>query len=844
MLSPYRVLDLTDDRGHFAGFLLAQMGADVIAVEPPEGLRSRRLPPFAHGDGFESADPTDPGDGERSLQHWAYNRGKRSVVCRDQADFDRLVAGADIVLDCGAFAPPAGPWGVDAARSDPGVVVDLDAARAANPALITVSLSPFGGDGPKADWLGTDLVINAAGGEMALNGYQDRPPVRISAPQIWVNAGAEAACAALLALTERQRSGHGQHVDVSAQEAMMLTAQGWLAPALCDNPPAQRSGGGLELLGMVRFRFVYECADGHVTLTYLPGVLVGPFTNKVLAWSAAEGDLDPELAAIDWTDLLDQHELTEVARIAAETSDALARTLARYTKAELFARAQADKLLLVPITTPADVLASEQYRARGFWDEVVMPGLEAPVPFPGPWAHADQGGGNGDGGADDDAGGGLRRLGRPPTLGQHTGEVAAEPPRTPAAPAPQGPAPDGSRPLEGVRVIDFTWVYAGPFATRMLAYFGADVIRLESQTRPDQVRSSGLSRVPDDDGPENSHQWHSINADKRSLQLNLKAPESRDVVLDLARGADVVINAFSPGVLERMGLGHDDLRAVNPGLITVSTTLFGHSGPLAPTPGFGNMGAAMGGYYELTGWPDRLPAGPFLAYTDATSPRLTAALILAALDRRRRTGEGMSLDFSQAEGGVHFLSEAVLDQAVNGVAQTRLGNADRWLAPHGVHACGPEGDDRWLAVACENDDQWQALATVLGRHDLASLDVDQRRRRAEELDALIGAWAAGRDPVELQTALQEAGVPAHQVQNSPEVVADPQLVHRDHFHQVPHPDYGHTWAEQFGFRLSRSDGLPRRAGPTWGEHNFEVLSDLLGYDGDRIAELVIAGVLE
>ena len=784
MLSPYRVLDLTDDRGHFAGFLLAQLGADVIAVEPPEGQRARRLPPFA-GVGAGEEPETD---GERSLQHWAYNRGKRSVVCASPEQFQQLAAGADVVIECGALD------------------VDLEAARAANPALVTCSLTPFGGDGPKADWLGTDLVINAAAGEMALNGYKDRPPVRITAPQIWVNAGAEAACAVLIALTERRVTGHGQHIDVSAQEAMMLTAQGWLAPSLCDNPPAQRSGGGLELLGMVDFRFVYECADGHVTLTFLPGVLVGPFTNKITAWSAAEGDLSPELAAIDWTDLLEGRELDEVARIATDTSAGVARTLARYTKADLFARAQADKLLLVPVTTPADVLASEHYQARGFWEEVSIEveGVERAVPFPGPWAHSSDIG--------------LSRLGAPPKLGQHSAEVmaelGAEPPRSPAAPTAEGQAPTGTRPLEGVTVVDFTWVYAGPFATRMLGYFGANVIRLESQTRPDQVRTSGLARVMGDDGAENSQQWHSINADKQSLQVNLKVPESREVVLDLARNADVVINAFSPGVLERLGLGHNDLMEVNPRLIVVSTTLFGHSGPLSATPGFGNMGAAMGGYYELTGWPDRLPAGPFLAYTDATSPRLTAALILAALDWRERTGKGISLDFSQAEGGIHFLSEAILDQAVNGHPQTRLGNADRWLAPHNTYRCGSEDEDQWLAIACEDDRQWAALANLIGRPELAMIPTVERRQRSPELDDAIGAWTAGRDPVASQVELQAAGVPAHHVQNSPEVITDPQLVHRDHFHEVPHPEYGHSWAEQYGFRLSPQ----RRASPAGGPH--------------------------
>ena len=252
----------------------------------------------------------------------------------------------------------------------------------------------------------------------------------------------------------------------------------------------------------------------------------------------------------------------------------------------------------------------------------------------------------------------------------------------------------------------------------------------------------------------------------------------------------------------------------------------------------------MGGYYELTGWPDRLPAGPFLAYTDATSPRLTAAVILAALDHRRRTGHGSSIDFSQAEGGIHFLSEAILDQEVNGFAQTRMGNADRWRAPHGAYRCGDPDADDWIAIACETDEEWRALAAVLGRSDLSEIGTGERLDRAVELDEIIGAWTAGQDPVQLHTRLQADGIPAHHVQNGPEVMVDPQLLHRDHFHQVPHPIHGHSWAEQYGFRLSRSDGTPRRAGPLWGEHTFEVLSDLLGYDADRIAELMIAGALE
>ena len=217
-----------------------------------------------------------------------------------------------------------------------------------------------------------------------------------------------------------------------------------------------------------------------------------------------------------------------MADIVERTSVCVAATLARHTKGDLFEMAQRDKLLMVPVTTPADVVATEHYEAREFWDQVEIDGCDEPVRFPGPWAHSN--------------GIGLRRLGPPPRLGQHTAEIQAETRPAPAVGAVD-PQPELTRPLEGITVVDFTWVYAGPFATRMLAYYGAQVIRLESQTRPDQVRSSGLSRILGDDGPEVSQQWHSINADKLSLQLNLKVEESRQVVLDLATKAAPMMSA-------------------------------------------------------------------------------------------------------------------------------------------------------------------------------------------------------------------------------------------------------------------------------------------------------------
>ena len=809
MLSCYRVLDLTDERGDAAGFLLAQLGAEVIAVEPPGGQARRHVGPFAE----------DVAGLERALGHWAYNRGKASVVLHDPQQLVVLARGADVLIECGA------------------VEVDLENLRQANPSLITVSLSPFGGSGPKADWVATDLTLDAASGRLAITGDTDRPPVRITAPQVWVNAAAEATAGIVCALYERGRSGLGQHLDVSAQEAMILTAQSWTGPALVNWPSVTRVAGGAVLLGC-RFRFVYTALDGHITFGILPGSMTGPFVNRLLAVMTELGECPAPLAEENWIDLVTRYEPSVLAGIVSATCDVVEAFVAKRAKADLFALSLERHLLVMPLAAPSDVLASPQLGARGFWDEVAGADLALSDPsrrvrFPGPFAQVT------------DAP--LRRLGPPPRLGQHTASLLATAGgRTPSiGAAGEGPglsAAELTRPaLDGIRVIDLTWVYAGPFATRWLAYEGAQVMRVESTTRPDQVRGAGQP-FDRQGGPEDSLQWHNVNADKQSLQLNLAVPEAREVIVELARRCDVLVESFAPGVLRRMGLGPDELRAVNDKLIYVSTSLFGQTGPMSTVPGFGNMGAAAGGFYALTGWPDRLPAGPYLAYTDATSPRFTVAAIVAALDWRRRSGRGTTIEFSQIEGGVHFLSPALLAFEVNGENLNRLGNADPHFVPHGIYPA--RGEDRWVALACRHDADWQALCAWWGRSDLAGLDTAQRRDRAAELDDLLAEWTAGWDPEQFQREGQTRSLPVHQVQNSPEMITDPQLQHRGHYSVVSHPVYGSSWAEQFGVRSSRTGRAPRRAGPCWGEHNDEILRGVLGYDDEQIVALAMAGGLD
>ena len=329
------------------------------------------------------------------------------------------------------------------------------------------------------------------------------------------------------------------------------------------------------------------------------------------------------------------------------------------------------------------------------------------------------------------------------------------------------------------------------------------------------------------------------NTSKLGLELDLSNPAGREVFWDLVRWADVLVESFSAGALERMGLGYAKLAEANPALIVLSSCLPGQTGTLE-MPGYGNLSTGLFGFTATTRWPGRPAAGPFGAYTDVVSPRFGLAAILAALDHRRRSGRGQHLDLSQAEASLHFLSPALLDAELNGTEAAARGNTDLEHAPHGVYPV--EGTDAWIAIACTDDEAWRNLAGLLGRPDLAGLDAAQRLARRDELDEVVAAFTAGRDGAVLQEDLQALGVAAHQVQNSHECLRDEQLAHRGHYVTVEHHLFGPILLEGPRIRLSRTPGVARPA-PTYGQHATEVLRDFLGYDDERIAELAAAGAL-
>ena len=385
------------------------------------------------------------------------------------------------------------------------------------------------------------------------------------------------------------------------------------------------------------------------------------------------------------------------------------------------------------------------------------------------------------------------------------------------------------------------WVMAGPAATRILADYGATVVRLESTKRIDTART--LAPFFDGTiGPEHSGCFQNLNLGKRLVTLDPTTPAGREVFLDLVRWADVVTESFKPGTLKKWQLDYETLRSIKPELVMLSTCLMGQTGPQASFAGYGNLAAAISGFSYLGGWADRPPAGPFSAYTDYVAPRYIALAILAALEYRRRTGEGQYIDLAQGEASLQFLGPALLDYTVNGRVAGRAGNRDRDFAPNGVYPA--LGDDRWVAISASTDAQWQALATAIGRDDLRRTDAAQRLAAQDDIDAAIATWTQARDMFNVEHALQAVGVPAHAVQNSRELCADPQLQARGHFITVQHADRPTVTLEGTRFTLSRTPAAFESTAPTYGRDNEYVLRELLGYDDERITALVVAGALE
>jgi crotonobetainyl-CoA:carnitine CoA-transferase CaiB-like acyl-CoA transferase len=394
----------------------------------------------------------------------------------------------------------------------------------------------------------------------------------------------------------------------------------------------------------------------------------------------------------------------------------------------------------------------------------------------------------------------------------------------------------GLQALAGIKVLDLAWVVAGPAIGRSLADYGATVVRVESSVRIDTARFMG----PFPEGKldiQRSALYETYNTGKLGITLNLGSDAGREVLMDLVRWADVLVESFAPGQLARWGLSPETLRAANPRLVGVSTSLMGQTGPYASFAGFGNIGSAVAGYQGIVGHAGELPIGPFGPYTDFVGPRFGLVALLAALEHCRVTDEGCWLDISQAEAGIQLLAAEVAQGAATGKSPTAMGNRDPQFAPHGVFQCG--SDDEWIAIVVRTDAEWDRLASLIGGDALAPLftALVGRKEHEDSLEELVRAWTAEQTASAIEADLQRLGIPAYKVASSADVVADTQLRARDHFVTISHSLGGMSVVDASRYRLSDTPARYDLAAPHLGRDVQSVLHEILGYKDSRISEL-------
>jgi crotonobetainyl-CoA:carnitine CoA-transferase CaiB-like acyl-CoA transferase len=400
-----------------------------------------------------------------------------------------------------------------------------------------------------------------------------------------------------------------------------------------------------------------------------------------------------------------------------------------------------------------------------------------------------------------------------------------------------------NKPLAGIRVADFTWVWAGPFCSLQLAHLGAEVIRVESASRTCVTRL--LPPWPDGQpGVNRSGYFNQYNQGKRSVALNLKEPDAMAVARDLIRKSDIVVENFAAGVFARMGFGYDDCRALKPDVIMISLSGYGATGPDSEYVSYGPAQVPLSGFSSVTGYRGWRPMHIGVSYGDPTAGLQGATAVLAALIHRRRTGAGQFIDLSQWESTMALLPEAILAETMTGRAPERDGNHDTAWAPHGIYRCA--GADRWVSIVAASDAEWHALAAVVDpalRSDARFTTAAARKQNEDELDAAITTWTVVHSPEEVRDLLQAAGVAAFPAMNAKDLHDDPHLGSRDYFVELPHAEVGTRRHMGIPFRLHGTPVEVWRAAPCLGEDTDYVLRDVLGYDAERIAALRSAGAL-
>lgn len=806
-LAGIRVVELaTGVAGPYCGKLLAGLGAEVTKVEPPEGDETRREGPF----------PGDVPHPERSGLFLHLNTRKRGMVLDLSGEEGRAALG-EVISGLGAD--------VLILSHKPSALaslgIHLEDLRARFPRLVIVDITTFGLFGPYAEFKGGELIAYAASGYMNLTGDPNRKPIKAYGSLIHYQAGVHAAVGALAALFAREATGEGQIVDVSVTEAGTFLLGGVEQVAYFYGRIERRNG--TRLLGFSREHSypstIRPCKDGFVhchSNNRYPDLLGALIPHPRL--------LDPEL-------------LSAMMGHADEIDEIMDEWLRDKERKEVVRRAQELRLPFTEVMTPGEVLEDQHHKERGSFVTIDHPG-SGPVTQPGapfrmhgtPWM-----------------------VGPAPMLGQQTDEILREVrtsrPESGTGHQPTSFAKDARsrRPLDGVRVLDFTTAVAGPIATAILADLGADVIKVEAPfSRP--LRASGTA-PPREGGDDKSYNrmmlFNQLNHGKRGISLDVSRPEGREIFLRLAAKSDVVVENFAPRVLGNLGVDYGQLRQAREDIILVSMPAFGLTGPYRDRTSYGPGIDAMSGLSHLTGYPDGPPMKPGNFFCDQNAGVHAAFATMAALWHRRKTGEGQHVELPMIEGEFQILGDAYIDFSMNHRERIRAGNAHQEMAPHDVYPC--EGDDAWVAIAVEDDIQWTALCRAMGREDLISdprfSTAQGRRRHLVELDECIRAWTTMLTPRAVQETLQRAGVPAAAVLNAKELLEDPHVRARNGFEYVDVPNVGPTPHPRVAFLLSETPVPIARPAPGFAEHNDDVYGDLIGLSSDEIRALEQKGII-
>ena len=805
-LEGIRVLELANRSAALAGRILADLGAEVIMIEPTIGAEIRHHAPFVNN---------EPGP-EQAFSHLYFNTNKKSVKVdlenkEDRARFCQLIASADVLLETQA------PGALDA------LGLGHEKLREINSGLIQCSVTPFGLTTPWRDRIANDLVAGAAGGLIQVSGSPQGKPIQGGADPSYSMTGLAAASAISMALHQRDfsddgRNGGGIHIDLSMQEATALAVMQTGSPGIWQWHKRIPRRPGMSA--------AMACKDGKYV-----GLLVRPDRfNGFLKW-AEEVGIDHGMTAEDWR--WARLESPREGNPVAETTLKLAAAL---TRDEFVAGALAADIICLPVLDFPDLEQEEQFRVNDQFLTMEHEELGKQLGFVRSPADAMADG---------------VELKRAPLLGEHQSildDLVATEDKDIANPDSTVSLADPSKALAGLRVVDFSWVLAGPIGTRILASFGAEVIRVESTKKPDSMRSQiGPDGKPDADL---GGVFNTVNAGKKSLTVDLTKPGGLALVKSLIKTADIVVNNFRPDALERMGLGYDVLRELKDDIILLNMPGAHRFGPWAQRPSMGNILMAASGFNMLSGFEGERPRGIGIAYPDFTSPHLLVSTLMAAVRQRKNTGSGQQLHLTQLSGVLSLLGSEWMQYKATGKQPSRNGNRNPNYCPHGIYQTEDETDpktDTWVAIAVANDTQWSAFCGVVGMPELIK-DVrfathENRKANEDELDQIVSDWTGTRNKWTVADELQANGIAAAAVEHLKDMLeVDPQLP--NHYQQVRQPSAPDTDIP-IDKEAARWVGVEHtlNRSPMLGEHNQHVVQEVLGMSDDEFVQLVIDEVL-